>query len=113
MSSEEPTFDINNNLFEGYSDYDLSFLRGFAFLIPMQDIKTLSKPQDHVIKFAHKYYSKEFEYCGGSAEKRLEALFNLKDKWTKGEIEAYLKPFIDLNVKLDTYLMKNTRMIKE
>lgn len=43
----------------------------------------------------------------------MEALFRIKDKWSKGELEAQLVPFIDLNVKFDSYLMKNTRMIKE
>jgi hypothetical protein len=35
----------------------------------------------------------------------------VKEKWTKNELEAFLDPFLD--VKFDTYLMKNTRMIKE
>jgi hypothetical protein len=38
--------------------------------------------EDAVIKLLHPYYSGEFEYCAGSADKRLEALFGIKDKWT-------------------------------
>ena len=46
-----------------------------------------------------------------SPDLRLAALFGVKEKWTKGELEAFLEPYLD--VKLDVYLMKNTRMIKD
>jgi hypothetical protein len=46
--------------------------------------------QDHVIKLLNPFYSIEFEKCYGSAEKRLEALFEIKNKWTKPELEAYI-----------------------
>lgn len=69
--------------------------------------------QDDVIKLLSPYYSVEFEYCYGNAEKRLEALFEVKDMWTKGELEVYIKPFIDINANFDSYLMKNTKIIKE
>ena len=68
---------------------------------------------DHVIKRLHPFLSMEFENCNGSAEKRLEVLFQIKDKWTKKELEGYLLPFIDLTVKFDAYIMKNTRFVKE
>lgn len=68
---------------------------------------------DHVIKSLDPFFSPEFEYCNASAEQRLEALFKVKDRWTKGELEAYVAPFIDLTAKFDTYLMKNTRMVRD
>jgi len=69
--------------------------------------------QDDVIKLLHPFYSIEFENAYGSIERRLEGLYEVKDKWTKQELEIYVKPFIDLNVNFDTYLMKNTKIIKE
>jgi hypothetical protein len=106
----------NVNIFEGFPR-DLSFIRGEAVIIPKGELKTMSKP-DHVILSLHPYYDRRFEHCLGltsslCTEKRLEVLFDLKEKWTRGELDTYLMPFVDLSVKFDTYLMKNTRMIRE
>ena len=76
-------------------------------------MKSINRSTDDVIYYAHPYYSRKFEFCSGSAEQRLEALFRIKERWTKGELESYLSPFIDLSVKLDTYLNKSTKMIIE
>ena len=100
------------NIFENYKGYDMSFLRGMAILIPKMDLKMVNKPDD-VIKLLNPYFSKEFDHCYGNPERRLEAMFDIKDKWTRAELEVYLLPFIDLNLKFDNYLLKNTRMIKE
>ena len=105
-------FNVFKNLFENYKDQDLSFLKGYAILIPASELKANYR-DDHVIKSLHIYYAEEFRHCLGSHEKRLEVLFTIKEKWTKGELETYLTPFIDLTLKFDTYLMKNTRMIRE
>jgi len=37
---------------------------------------------DDVIRILDPFYSQEFEACFGSEEKRLEMLFEIKDKWT-------------------------------
>lgn len=108
--------DSSGNIFEG-CPRDLSFLRGEAIIIPRNELKSVSKP-DHVILSFHPYYDRRFEHCLGlpsslSSEKRIAVLFDLKDKWTRGELETYMTPFVDLSVKFDTYLMKNTRMIRE
>lgn len=105
--------DPSKNLFEGLTEFDLSFIIGQAVIIPKDQIKLVMDKKDHAIRSLHPYFAPELDGCGSSAEKRLEALFALKEKWTKSELESYLTPFIDLTVKFDTYLMKNTRMIKE
>jgi hypothetical protein len=105
--------DSAKNLFEGFKGYDLSFLIGNAIIISQGDIKEFDKKRDHVIKLLHPYYSQEFEFCEGNAEKRLDALFKIKDHWTKGELEAYVAPYIDLTAKFDQYLMKNTKILRE
>lgn len=73
--------DYSNNLLEHYSGYDLSFIKGYAVIIPAQDLRMINK-QDDVIRLLHPYYSSEFESCFNNAEKRLDALFEIKDKWT-------------------------------
>lgn len=74
-------FDSSQNLFELYNGYNLAFLKGYAVIIPQQELKMINKPDD-VIKILHPYYSKEFDGCFGSVERRLEQLFEIKDKWT-------------------------------
>ena len=109
-------FEPNKNLFEGFKDYDLSFLIGNAIIIPhgeIKDFSSLDRKKDHVIKLLHPFFNSEFEYCGGNAEQRLDALFKIKERWTKGELEAYIAPYIDLTSKFDQYLMKNTKILRE
>lgn len=72
---------FSNNLFELYSNYDLSFLKGSAIILPVQELRMVNK-QDDVIRLLHPFYSQEFEFCYNSPEKRLDALFDIKDKWT-------------------------------
>lgn len=57
-------------------------LKGYAILIPANELKVINKTDD-VIRLLNPYYSIEFEFCYGMAEKRLEAMFTVKDKWTK------------------------------
>lgn len=104
---------IEGNLFEGMKLFDISCLKGHAVVIPLNEIKDFALKQDHILNLLDQYYSHNFQDCLGSAEKRLEALFQIKDKWTKSELETYLSDFIDLSVKLDAYLMKNTRIVKD
>jgi hypothetical protein len=79
MKDDGPDYALN--LYEFYSGYDLSFLRGHAIIIPSQELRMLNK-QDDVIRLLHPYYSSEFETCNNSHDKRLLALFEIKDKWT-------------------------------
>lgn len=37
---------------------------------------------DDVIRYLHPYNSREFDFCGSSVEKRLDKMFEIKDKWT-------------------------------
>ena len=54
---QQPAFDPARNLFEGFKDYDLSFLHGYAIIIPQGDIKDYDRKRDHVIKLLHPFYS--------------------------------------------------------
>jgi len=107
------SFNVNKNLYEGLKDFDLSFLSGSAILIPQSDIKDFGKRHDHIIRLLHPFYSEEFEYCDGTPQSRLDALFKIKDRWTKGELDQYIAPFIEIGANFDQYLIKNTRVIKE
>jgi hypothetical protein len=46
-------------------------------------------------------------------EKRLLKLFTLKEKWTIGEIDAFLGEFVEPGVKLLVVLGKLTRQVKD
>ncbi len=83
--------DPSKNIFEYFPTADLSFLSGLAILIPMSEFKAVQDKRDHVINLLSQFYSKELSHCQGSAEDRLAALFSIKDKWTKGELEVYLE----------------------
>lgn len=87
-------------------------MKGYAIIIPSQELRMLNK-QDDVIRLLHPYYSSEFDACGNSHDKRLLALFEIKDRWTYQELTLYLKQFIDIGVNFDTYLLKNAKVIKE
>ena len=112
-STRQASFEPAKNLFEGFRDYDLSFLHGYAIIIPQGDIKDYDRKRDHVIKLLHPFYSQEFEVCAGNAELRLDALFKVKERWTRSELEAYIAPYIDLTAKFDQYLLKNTKILRE
>jgi hypothetical protein len=56
-SSTRQAFDPAKNLFEGFKDYDLSFLHDSAIIIPQGDIKDYDRKRDHVIKLLHPFYS--------------------------------------------------------
>lgn len=84
----------------------MSYLKGQAVILPGQHAK-----QGHIIRWLHPFYSDALKACMNSPDARLAALFGVKEKWTKGELEAFLEPYLD--VKIDAYLMKNTRMIKD
>lgn len=80
--------------------------------MPAQELRSFGQTED-VIRVLHPFYSSEFQFCGSSAEKRLQALFEVKDKWTYGELEAFLKPFVEPGANFDSFLMKNARVMKE
>jgi hypothetical protein len=111
----------SSNLFEHNDQQDLSLLKGQAILIPSASLlrqqpnqqSTLISNSDSVIKLLHSYYSQEFQFCGNSADKRLDVLFEIKDRWTQQELSQYLRKFIEIGQNLDAYLMKNTRIVKD
>jgi hypothetical protein len=81
--------------------------RGLAIIIPGSEQKLVNKTDD-IIRILDPYNSDEFLLSYGSAEKRLEKLFEIKDKWIIGELKVYLQEFIELGVNFDSYLLKNT-----
>lgn len=68
---------------------------------------------DNAIMILNPYTSRSFQYCHESADKRLEALFKIKEKWKKSELNSYIKPFVDLSTNFDSYLLKNARVIPD
>lgn len=105
--------DSSTNLFEGYSEYDLSCLHGEAIIIPQREVLDANLRHDNAIMILNPYHSRQFQYCHESVDKRLEALFKIKEKWTKSELNSYIKPFVDLTTNFDSYLLKNTRVIPD
>lgn len=89
----------NDNLFPGFNDYDLRFLKGFAY------VYFLKTQREGLISFVNvKYLSEKFEA-------RLSELFGLKDRWTKEEIVHFFK---DLEIKnLEERLLKYCRIVNE
>jgi hypothetical protein len=123
----EPEVDAKTNLFEGFAAMDLSFLRGFAIIIPNAHLRPhekgavagnvgqIEEAADDLIKILNPYTSEQFSECHISIDARLEVLFNIKDKWTYREIESYIKEFTDVEMqqKYDQWLSRNTRLHKE
>ncbi|TNV78326.1 hypothetical protein FGO68_gene5174 [Halteria grandinella] len=107
------SFEPSKNLFEGFQDFDLSCLKSQALIVPMSEIKDVSLRQDHMIILLDSLYTLKLEQCQGSIQKRLDVLFQIKEKWTKAELETYLSQFIDLTLTFDQYLMKNTRIVRD
>jgi hypothetical protein len=66
-------------LFEGYNKYDLTYLKGHAIILPKND---LVNKHDDIIVPLDSILSPIFNVCYNNTEKRLDALFQIKDKWT-------------------------------
>lgn len=112
VNDSESSFDPITNLFENYKGYDLTFLKGNAVIIPSSELRMVNKTDD-AIKLLDPFYSPEFRGCYGNAEKRLEVMFEIKDKWTHSELVQYISQFIDIGVNFDNFLMKNTRILRD
>lgn len=127
LQAPDAEVDPKSNLLEGYAAMDLSFLKGFAIIIPSAHLRAhekgavagtlgLAKERaDDLIKLLSPYKSKQFAECHADTDARLEVLFNIKDKWTYKEIEAYIKSFTDQEThqKYDQWLSRNSRLHKE
>lgn len=107
--------------------FDLSFLKGYAIILPDQHLRVHEKGEvpgglgaifekgDHLIKTLCPYKSPQFTNLHNNIDGRLETLFNIKDKWTYKEISSYNRPFTDTETdqKYDLWLSKNTKLHKE
>jgi hypothetical protein len=56
-------------------------------IIPCSEQRNANKIDD-IIKVLDPYISTEFLHCFGCAEKRLEKLFEIKEKWTHAELKV-------------------------
>ena len=80
-------------LYEGFGS-DYSELRGHCILIPKsQNFNSISKTDD-IIKQLNPMISSEFTQSQ-TFEQKIAILFNLKEKWTLGELELYLKDTLE------------------
>jgi len=86
-------------LFEYYDKFDLSFLKGFAIIIPEKHLRPhergpvagtsaqlFNQYGEDLIKEFDPYNSNLFKDCFDNIELRLERMFSVKDKWTQQEI---------------------------
>lgn len=79
----------NGEIFEGFGG-ELSELKDFAVLIPDKQNFTHIHTTDTILKWLDPILSLEFKTCT-TFEKKMEVLFKVKDKWTAGEFERYMK----------------------
>ena len=112
LSIAASDFDASANLYEGYKEHDLSFLKGKAVIIPSGLLRTFNQSDDF-IRVLDVYSSPEFFECQGEPMKVLEQLFEIKDKWSKEELKPYLEGIVEKGSSLDSFLLKSARMIKE
>ena len=78
-----PSFETKKNLFDCYHQMDLRCLIGHAIIIPFAHQRAHERAQDcedDLIKSLHAHHSREFEGCKEDAEKRLERMFQIKNK---------------------------------
>ena len=58
-------------------------------------------------------YSEDLARQSHSFETRLNALFEVKPKWTQGELETYLSEWIEPEFKLSVLLSRMARAVRE
>ena len=86
-------FEGKGEIFEGYGK-ELAEIKDFCVLIPKQHNFDRLSSTDHILKYLHPTLSQEFASVL-TAEKRLEALFRIKRKWTFNELEIYIKDSLE------------------
>jgi len=97
-------------LFEGLGD-DFGYLVSYAVIIP-----TTTKPEkwdQNVVVYLHKHYNAALAAASTSFESRLAALFEIKPRWTYGELETYLNEWVEPELKLQTLLGRLARTVKD
>jgi hypothetical protein len=93
-----------NNLFEGLSEMDLTFLRSHVYILYKTSINDL----DHKIALVD-YYN-----LGSTLKERIDAMHALKKKWSKPELQAFLGEFLDdFDGDINQLLSKEFKSSKE
>ena len=82
-------------------------LKGNAVIIP----KAAGR-ETEILLFS-KYYSDLLVRHSSGFEDRLKALFEVKPKWTFGEIETYLGDWVEPDQKINVLLSRLARAVKE
>jgi hypothetical protein len=95
-------------LFEGFGP-EFGDLKSFAILIPAGHLTKA----DHCIQYLNAYYSEELSQQSHSFEARLNALLDVKPKWTYGELETYLSEWVEPDCKLAVLLSRMARVVRE
>ena len=104
FAQRNSTFDPKDNIFEGYSEMDLSFMKGYAYV----EFKERITDKGHILK-AVDYYN-----LGENCSIRLDGLYSLKEKWTKKELEVFLSEFLeDYKEDINVMISKNLKSMKE
>jgi hypothetical protein len=86
------------NLFENFLEEDLSYLKGYAMILPGEKLK------DDVI------FGVDNNRLGVALKERETKLFSYKPKLTQGEIQAFLGQSLQsYNNSLSDYLKKNLK----
>ena len=67
---------------------------------------------DTILKYLDPMLSPEFKSSLTFVDK-LAVLFSIKEKWTIGELELYLKDTLEPEQNFQTLLQRNTRTLKE
>ena len=104
VEARNQTVDSKSNLIEGLTGIDLGYLKRYAFIT----FKEHYHEKDHMISPID-YYS-----LGDNLKDRLQSLYQLKKKWTKGELQTFLGEFLDdYKNDINQLLSKEMKFLKE
>ena len=87
-------------------------MKGLCILIPAKHNYNYLHKTDTILKWLDPMLSIEFEACT-TFEQKLAVLFTVKEKWTAGELELYLKSTLEPEQNLQVLLQRNSRTVKE
>ena len=83
----------SKEIYEGFGD-ELAELRGLCVVIPAKHNFSEIARTDTILKYLDPMLSPEFSASMTFVEK-LQVLFSIKEKWTLGELELYLKDTLE------------------
>jgi len=95
-----------STLFEGFGP-EFGDLKKFAVLAPCD------KTKNHRIIYLNAHYNEDLTRQSHNFETRLNALFEVKPKWTYVELETYLSEWVEPEFKLSVLLSRMARAVKD